>query len=703
MRTRLISLILAALLLAAIPASAVSGQSMSYSDGLVDYIKRGEGYRAMPYASGGNWLIGYGCLINSPADYPNGITEAGAEALLRSKMDLFARAIHNLLDRYGVQITQGQFDALCGLSYSVGTAWTNTGNRLSSMLIRGLDNYSEQEIATAFAVWCHVGSTPNTALLRRRSIELDMFFNDRYEDRADQFRWLILDPKGGENEYSDVAMYRAGAPYGTLPQPSRSGYTFAGWQTADGRMLKRADTVTENLRVSAVWLEGNVEVEPDPEPGAAETPPAEDALVSPFPDVAVDAWYAEDVIQLTEKNIVSGFDDGRFYPERNVTWGQALKLVLLAAGYPEQQPPQPNKTEDPEDPEAEVEASAPHWAEGYRRYGAMLGYPVPDAASLDNYVTRYEIAALVRAALELPESTDPSPYADASGPAVRALYAAGIMQGSVEGGQRLFKGNDNIRRSEICAVLTRMERYASERFVFVAGTRKTIHADWAMSDWEPSAFVTDGRGRMRYADANRSTRLGIDVSSHQGEIDWEAVAADRVDFAILRVGFRGYGSEGTLNDDERFEENVAGALAAGLDVGVYFFSQALSVEEAQEEAAFVLERIQGLPLTMPVVFDWEQMTYAGSRTARPDFSVLTDCALAFSETIRDGGFEPMVYLNKTLGYLSYDLGRMQHLEIWLAWYHPQPDFVYAYRMWQYDDGGKVNGINAKVDLNIWLD
>ena len=413
--------------------------------------------------------------------------------------------------------------------------------------------------------------------------------------------------------------------------------------------------------------------------------------------MAADAWYAKDVIGLTQKGIVSGFDDGRFYPDRNVTWGQALKLVLLAAGYPEQKPPTPSKSED-----GDEEPVQPHWAEGYRYYGSILGYPVTDAQSLDKPVTRYEIAALVRAALELPESTEPSPYADASGPAVRALYAAGIMQGSWEGDQRVFKGNDNIRRSELCAVVARTERYASEHFVFVAGTRKAIHFDWAMSEWEPTAFVTDERERMAYDDASRSTRLGIDVSSHQGEIDWQAVAADGVEFAILRVGFRGYGSEGTLNDDERFVENLAGAKAAGLDVGVYFFSQALSVEEALEEADFVLERIQGLPLTMPVVFDWEQMTYAGSRTARPDFSVLTDCALAFCEKIRAAGFEPMVYLNKTLGYLYYDLGRMQHLELWLAWYHPQPDFVYAYRMWQYGDSGKVKGINEKVDMNIWL-
>lgn len=696
MKTRLISLVLAALLLAAIPASAINGQTMSYSDGLVDYIKRGEGYRAMPYASGGNWLIGYGCIINSPSDYPNGISEAGAEALLRSKMDLFAKAIRSqLLDRYGVRMTQGQFDALCGLSYSVGTSWLSPSNRLPSMFIQGLENYSEQEIATAFSVWCHVGSTANTALLRRRSIELDMFFNDRYEDRADQFRWLILDANGGTNEYSDVAMFRAGASYGTLPRPSRSGYSFTGWKTADGRILRTTDTVTENLYVSATWAQGEAAVPPD----AQETP--QELLRSPFPDVSVDAWYARDVIALAENGVVSGYDDGCFHPDRDVTWGQVLKLVLLAAGYAEQKPPKVQAVEDPEDPEAEPQLA--HWAEGYRAYGALLGYPVTDEQSLDEPVTRYEVAALVRAALELPESTDPSPYADASGPAVRALYAAGIMQGSLENGQRLFKGNDRIRRSEICAVLVRMEQYVQEHFVFVAGQRSPIHFDWAISDWEPSSFVTDERERMVYDDASRSTRLGIDVSSHQGEINWKAVAADGVDFAILRVGFRGYGSEGTLNDDTRFEENLAGAMAAGLDVGVYFFSQAVSVEEAEEEADYVLERLDGIPLTMPVVFDWEQMTNAGSRTARPDYKVLTDCALAFCEKIREAGYEPMVYLNKTLGYLVYDLGRMQHLEIWLAWYHPQPDFVYAYRMWQYGDSGKVNGINAKVDLNIWLE
>ena len=151
MKKRLISLALAALLLLTLtPLGVLADGDMACSDALVDYLKKGEGYRAMPYSDGaGNWLIGYGCVCD-PAQYPNGITEPEAEALLRQKLGQFSDAVNAFLRRYGVSVTQGQFDALCALSYNLGSGWLRAGNRLPDMLIAGLTHYSRREIAAPY-------------------------------------------------------------------------------------------------------------------------------------------------------------------------------------------------------------------------------------------------------------------------------------------------------------------------------------------------------------------------------------------------------------------------------------------------------------------------------------------------------------------------------------------------------------------------
>src|SRR5699024_10816934 len=130
----------------------------------------------------------------------------------------------------------------------------------------------------------------------------------------------------------------------------------------------------------------------------------------------------------------------------------------------------------------------------------------------------------------------------------------------------------------------------------------------------------------------------IDVSSHQGEIDWQKVATSGVEFVFIRLGYRGYGSEGTLNLDPYFKQNLAGAKAAGLKVGIYFFSQAISVEEAREEAQFVLSYLAGTQLDYPVVYDWEPISGASARTDGLDSVTLTDCAITFCETVAQAGY-----------------------------------------------------------------
>ncbi len=214
----------------------------------------------------------------------------------------------------------------------------------------------------------------------------------------------------------------------------------------------------------------------------------------------------------------------------------------------------------------------------------------------------------------------------------------------------------------------------------------------------PGDFVTNDRGFLECT-AGRAI-LGIDVSSYQEEIQWAAVPQSGVEFAMIRVGYRGY-SEGGLHPDTLARENYEGARAAGLDVGVYFFSQAVSVEEALEEAQFVLEAIRGWGLDMPVVFDWE---YVGpeARTCDMDARTLTDLTNAFCQAIQDAGYTPMIYFNLSQSRDLLYLEELTQWEWWLAQYDTELDFPYAVDMWQYSSMGFVSGVPAAVDLNLWF-
>ena len=197
-------------------------------------------------------------------------------------------------------------------------------------------------------------------------------------------------------------------------------------------------------------------------------------------------------------------------------------------------------------------------------------------------------------------------------------------------------------------------------------------------------------------------RTGIDVSSYQGDIDWEAVAADGITFAMIRVGYRGY-LDGTITEDTWARDNLAGALAAGLDVGVYFFSQALTPQEAAREAAFVISFIEGYPITMPVVFDWEHVSDDAARTAgMQDMDTLTACADAFLDAVETAGYDGMVYFNRSQSRELLELAVLKDHGFWLVQYDAPMTFPWQIAMWQYSDQGTVAGIRGRVDLNLYF-
>lgn len=219
---------------------------------------------------------------------------------------------------------------------------------------------------------------------------------------------------------------------------------------------------------------------------------------------------------------------------------------------------------------------------------------------------------------------------------------------------------------------------------------------------ENNAFTYDENGYLTCLSAE--SWLGVDVSEHQGKIDWNQVAQTDVKFAMVRLAYRGWGSEGVIRADARGLENLDGAADAGLQVGVYFFSQAISVEEAIEEARFVLQLLDGRELDMPVVFDWETVSSEEARTANMKKATLNACALAFCQEIEAAGYDAMVYFNLDLARWKFDLLAIQQAgyDFWLAMYSDSLRYAYQVRMWQYTSEGSVSGIKGRVDLDLYF-
>lgn len=197
---------------------------------------------------------------------------------------------------------------------------------------------------------------------------------------------------------------------------------------------------------------------------------------------------------------------------------------------------------------------------------------------------------------------------------------------------------------------------------------------------------------------------GIDVSYYQGNIDWKKVKNSGVEFVIIRVGYRGYGSAGTLVEDPKFKTYLDGATKAGLKVGVYFYTQAITTAEAQAEAKFVLDRIKGYSLQMPVYYDIESVDYDTGRLDSAGLSKAQKTALctAFCDTIIKSGYSAGVYANYTwLKYYIDGAGLGKKYPIWLAHYTSNTNYDQRMDMWQYSGSGTVSGISAYTDVNVW--
>lgn len=240
-----------------------------------------------------------------------------------------------------------------------------------------------------------------------------------------------------------------------------------------------------------------------------------------------------------------------------------------------------------------------------------------------------------------------------------------------------------------------MQAYRARQFLLeeqLVETDPNMHTyNWDNLTWS--------NGFPSYEDDTYTSEIGIDVSSHQKSIDWAVVKNSGVKFAMIQVGYRGY-ETGALMDDAYFEENIQGAIENGIDVGVYFFSQAVSAEEARAEADFVLERVKKYKLQLPIVFDLEEVSNATDRVENTTSEERTQAAVTFMNHIKNAGYQAMVYSSSQLFETVFDINYLHDYDFWVADYSSVPNFSYHFSIWQYTDAGTVDGISTNVDMNI---
>lgn len=235
-------------------------------------------------------------------------------------------------------------------------------------------------------------------------------------------------------------------------------------------------------------------------------------------------------------------------------------------------------------------------------------------------------------------------------------------------------------------------------------TEQAIDPDAPYESPYDFSCLTQADGRFTYTvDGQVKSRTGIDISQHEGGVDWEAVAADGIEFAFVRLGNRGT-SDGNLYTDDNYEQNLNGARDAGLDVGVYLFSAAIDEQEAREEAEYVIDVLGGTRLSYPVVYDFEPTEDGTGRADDISDEQLSKNAAAFCQRIAQAGYTPMIYCNKREGAKLDLRDSLRSYQVWYAQYEvSEPEGQFDFVFWQYSIDGEVDGIDAAVDMDILLD
>jgi len=442
----------------------------------IEMLKAMEGYLGKPAGDYQQNSIGYGCntkylqqhydkLDISAEDlekvlshsYPNYILkEEKAEALMMYVLVDIEEDLDEYLQRYNISVNQYQYDALVSFTYNLGNAWMTSSSRLGTVLTS--DGYTVNELASAMGVYCHVttssGAEVLDLLVSRRIQEIKLFLYGAYELDAvpEKFCTLKYDAGDGEAE-TDIGFYQVGQPYqilfGAEPTDDTLPY-FAGWYTETGLPVTASTIVENSMTVYARWSEtpvdpqltqqGSIYVPSDQNaPGqnqyTGSTQPVID-LTTVFSDMAEEDWHYPYVLDLYTKGVVDGFPDGTFKPDQTVTTGQALKMILLAAGYTE-----PDKVSS-------------HWARNFMNLALNEGIIVRgEITDLDVPITRGLMAKIVVESMNLTRLNTYQAFPDTTNVYAQTLFDHGISDGYSDG---TFRPDRSLTRAELTAIVCRM-------------------------------------------------------------------------------------------------------------------------------------------------------------------------------------------------------------------------------------------------------
>lgn len=463
---------------------------LSISDRGIEMIKSIEGCINRPMSDYSQYSIGYGCSTDFAKSHGFSTTylsEEAAHELLLFVLEGMEQKLDSFLSSYGIVVNQHQYDALMSFTFNLGSNWMNANSRLGEVLTKG--NYTVNEFASAMGVYCHVTTKNGPEILEllvdRRIREIKLFLYGAYEldDVDEKFCTLRFELDEGESE-TDIAFYLVGEPYQILfeAQPEEdSDLYFIGWYDENGDRIT-AETIAESSsKAYALWSDeeedpelyyegefyvsdlstrpvkrsfgddaqtgtdgsGDTTVPVDPNLPPVDVPQEDFPLLneasSVFSDLHQDQWYYDYVNELYNNGVINGYEDATFRPERTVTTGEALKMILLAAGYPEPEP---------------VES---HWARGYLDFALEYGIlDSGDITDLDVPISRVMMAKVAARALGLERIFDVEPFADTSNVYAAVLSDHAIVEGYEDG---TFRPDRSLTRAELSTIVWRIYNY----------------------------------------------------------------------------------------------------------------------------------------------------------------------------------------------------------------------------------------------------
>lgn len=233
------------------------------------------------------------------------------------------------------------------------------------------------------------------------------------------------------------------------------------------------------------------------------------------------------------------------------------------------------------------------------------------------------------------------------------------------------------------------------------GTKKyyEILSDVPKNDYDFEKYLENNEGRLSYKDTKRTAVLGVDLSKYNGNVDFSKLKDAGVNFAMLRLGSRGYGS-GTITLDDKFVEYAQNAALAGIYTGAYFYSSAINEAEAIEEANYIVGAVSGFNIKYPIAIDVEKVTGDTSRTEKLTVAERTAIVKAFCDTVKGYGYNPIIYAHRDLLISGLNLEDLDSYDVWLCDYSTKTDYPYRFSLWQFTQDGKVQGIDGNVDLDL---